>query len=179
MIYSRWLKFPPRAVVLLLLESDSACTCLNDHSAKNISLLVLVWCNKDRRGGEQALWGYRLPKGCIKLWFCYPSAYGCLSKKCELRNNEAVTLLYLAHWLLLMSLKSLSILSGSLIINIHCCHQDRKLSWVGPMEYHPHTVFNYSKFRTYLYHDYNRFSNISGLELGGSGYMQVVKWLRC
>ena len=43
-------------------------------------------------------------------------------------SNEAVTLLYLLPWLPLMSLKSPSILLGYLIINIHSCHQDRKLS---------------------------------------------------
>ena len=34
-----------------------------------------------------------------------------------------MTLLYLVHWLPLMSLMSPSILSGYLIINIHSCHQ--------------------------------------------------------
>ena len=34
-IYCRGLKFPHRAVVLLVLESDGACTGLNGHSGKN------------------------------------------------------------------------------------------------------------------------------------------------
>jgi len=40
-------------------------------------------------------------------------------------------------------LRSLSNLSGCLIINIRSCHQDRKLSWVGPVEYHPNTGFQF------------------------------------
>jgi len=55
---------------------------------------------------------------------------------------------------------SLSILSGCPIINIHSCHQDRKLSWVGPMEYHPHTGFHYCKLLTYLCQVCSSFSNV-------------------
>jgi len=47
------------------------------------------------------------------------------------------------------------------------------------MEYHPHTGFHYCKLLTYVCHDYSSFSNISGMDLGGSGYGQVLKWLRC
>ena len=125
MIYYRGLKFPHRAVVLLVLENDGACTSLNGHSPRKTKVLVLVRCNKDR---EQDLYWYRLPEGCIKQWCEKPSGYGCLSKKCEQGEHEAVTLLYLVPWLPLMSLKSPSILSGCLIVNIHSCHQDRKLS---------------------------------------------------
>ena len=210
MIYYRGLKFPHRAVVLLVLESDGACTGLNGHCARKSAVLVVVWCYKARGDREQELWGYWLPEGCIKQWCDKPSGYGCLSKKCEQGEHGAVTLLYLVPWpsclthrvktqdlkriitnhnplcqsrqlsvLPLMFLKSLWILSGCPVINIRSCHQDRKLSWVGPMEYHPHTGFHYSKLLTYLWYDYSSFSNISGLGLGGSGYRQVVKWLRC
>ena len=45
MICYRGLKFPQRAVVLLVLESDGACTILNGHSARKSAVLVLVqWC---------------------------------------------------------------------------------------------------------------------------------------
>ena len=154
-------------MVLLVLESDGACTGLIGHSARKIEVLVLVRCNKARGDREQDLWGYWLPEGCIKQWCDKPSGYGCLSKKCEQGEHEAMTLLYLIPWLPLMSLKSPSILSGCLIVNIHSCHQDRKLSWVGPMEYHPHAGFHYSKLLTYLCHDYSSFRNISGLDLCG------------
>jgi hypothetical protein len=67
-------------VVLLVLESDGACTGLSGHSGRKTEVLVLVRCNKD---GEQDLCWYRLPEGCIKQWCDNPSGYGCLSRKCE------------------------------------------------------------------------------------------------
>jgi hypothetical protein len=73
----------------------------------------------------------------------------------------------------LLFLRSLSILSGCPTINIHSYHQYRKLSWVGTMEYHPHTEFHYSKTLTYLSYDCGSFINISGMDLGESGYGQV------
>ena len=42
MIYYRGLKFPHRAVVLLVLESDVACTGLNGHYARETEVMVLV-----------------------------------------------------------------------------------------------------------------------------------------
>ena len=196
-------------MVLLVLESDGACTSLNGHSERNCAVLVLIWCYKARGDGEQDLWRY----SCIKQWCDKPSCYDCLSKKCEQGeqwSSDLCCILYLvwALWhtewkhkiqnvliittdhnphchsrllsvLPLMFLKSLCVLSGCPVINIHSCHQDRELSWVGPMEYHPHTGFHYSKLLTYLCHYYSSFSNISGLDLGGSGYRQVVKWFRC
>ena len=66
----------------------------------------------------------------------------------------------------LLFLKSLCILSFCPIVNIRSCQQDRKLSWVGPVEYHPHSGFHYSKHRTYLCRDNSSISNISGLDLG-------------
>jgi len=45
----------------------------------------------------------------------------------------------------LLFLRSLSILSGCPTISIRICLQDMKLSWIGPMVYHPHTGFHYSK----------------------------------
>jgi hypothetical protein len=42
-VYNKGLEFPQKAVVLLLLESDTAkCTNLNGHSAGKSAVLVLV-----------------------------------------------------------------------------------------------------------------------------------------
>jgi len=79
----------------------------------------------------------------------------------------------------LVFLRSLSILSGCPIINICSCHQYRKLSSAGLMEYHPYTGFHYSILLTYLLYDYSSFINIPGMDLDESGYGQVLNWLRC
>ena len=55
MIYYRGLKFPRRAAVLLVLESDGACTGLNGHSGRKIAVLVLVCWYKARCDREQDL----------------------------------------------------------------------------------------------------------------------------
>jgi hypothetical protein len=68
----------------------------------------------------------------------------------------------------LLFLRSLSILSCSPIINICNCLQDMNLCWIGPMAYHAHTGFHYSKLCTYLPYDCGKLSNISGMGLGGS-----------
>jgi len=83
-IYYRGLRFPKRAVVLLLLESDAACTGLNGHSAWKSAGLFLEWCYESRGDREQDLWRYWLPEGCITMWHDKPTGYGCLSKKCWL-----------------------------------------------------------------------------------------------
>ena len=54
-IYYSGLKFPQRAVVLRVLESDGACTSLNGHCARKSMVLVLVWCYKARGDREQDL----------------------------------------------------------------------------------------------------------------------------
>ena len=81
-IYYRGLKFPHRAAVLLVLESDGACTGLNGHCARKSTVLVLVCCYKARGDREQDLWRYWLPEGCIKQWYDRASGYGCHSNKC-------------------------------------------------------------------------------------------------
>jgi hypothetical protein len=43
-IYYRGLKFPHMAVVLLVLESDGACTGLDGHTARKSAVLVLICC---------------------------------------------------------------------------------------------------------------------------------------
>ena len=48
MIYYRGLTFPHRASVLLVLESNGACTSLNGHCARKSVVLVLVCCYKAR-----------------------------------------------------------------------------------------------------------------------------------
>jgi hypothetical protein len=201
-IYCRGLKFPHRAVVLLVLESDGACISLNCHCARETEVLFLVWCYKARGDRKQDLWRYRLSEGCIKQRCDKHSGYGCLSKKCELwvqwsselavsctlaklSNIQSDNTGFETNWLSpltrihidvadssvlpLLFLKSLCILLGCPIINICSCYQYGKLSWVGPMEYHPHTGFHYSELLTYLCYDYSSFSNISGMDLGGSG----------
>jgi len=45
-IYNKGLKFPHKAVVLLVLDSDAACNILIDHSARKSAVMVLVWCPK-------------------------------------------------------------------------------------------------------------------------------------
>ena len=53
MIYYRGLKYPHRAAVLLVLESDGACTGLNVRCARKTKVLVLVCCYKARGDREQ------------------------------------------------------------------------------------------------------------------------------
>jgi len=72
----------------------------------------------------------------------------------------------------LLYLSSVNIVSGCHIINLRCCHQDRKL-WIRPMAYHPHTGFHYSTLLFSLSYDYGSFSSISGMGLGASGYRKV------
>jgi len=42
------LNFPHGALVLLVLESDGACTSLNGHSARKNTVLILEWCYKPK-----------------------------------------------------------------------------------------------------------------------------------
>jgi hypothetical protein len=70
-------------------------------------------------------------------------------------------------------LRSVSILSGSPIINILSCHQDRELSSMRHMACHPHTRFHYSKLLTHLSYAYGSFSNISGMDFSVSNYWKV------
>ena len=82
-IYYKGLKFPHIAAVLLVLESDGACTGLNGRSARTSAVLVLVWCYIARGDREQDLWRCWLPEGHIKQRCDRASGYGCCSKKCE------------------------------------------------------------------------------------------------
>jgi len=205
-IYYRGLKFPHRAAVLLVLESDGACTGLNGHCARKSIVLVLVCCYKARGDREQDLWRYWLPEGCIKKWYDQPQQQvwtGGAMKQWPCCISYLGQALWHTEWknkiktlrlspltgvhidiadsrvLPVMFHRSLSILSGCPIINIHSCHQYKKLSWLGPMEYHPHIRFHYSKLPNYLSYDYGSFIKISGIDLDESGCMQVLKWLRC
>jgi len=81
-IYYRGLKLPHTAVVLLVLESDGACTSLNRHCARKSAVLVLVWCYKATCDREQDLWRYWLPAGYNKQWCDRASGCGCSSNKC-------------------------------------------------------------------------------------------------
>ena len=200
MICYRGLKFPQRAVVLLPLERDAACTSLNGHSAWKSAFLDLVWCYKARGDREQDLWKYWLPEGCIKHWYDKPTGDGCFCKKCGLGDKWKIdtpvshTLsnctdvqcanTRFRYWftpltrlsiyttdnclLPLLFLTSLSILSCCPVINICSFLQDMKLSWIGPMTFHPYTGFHYSVLLNYLSYDCSNFSNISGMECSGS-----------
>jgi len=79
-IYYRGLKFPQKAMVLLLLESDAACTCLNGHSAGKSAVLVLEQCYKAVCDGEQVFWRYWLPEPCISKWYGKQKSDDCLCK---------------------------------------------------------------------------------------------------
>jgi hypothetical protein len=83
-IYCRGLKFPHRAVVVLVLESNGACTGLNGHCARTSAVLVLVCCYKASGDREHDLWRYWQSEGCIKQRCDRASGDGCQTKKCEL-----------------------------------------------------------------------------------------------
>jgi hypothetical protein len=74
----------------------------------------------------------------------------------------------------LLFLKSVSILSGCPITNVRCCHEDTKLSCIGPCAYHPRTGFRYCKLLTHLLYDCGSFSNISGMDLDVCGYRKCL-----
>ena len=76
-IYYMGLKYPQKAVDLLLLGSDRACSSLNGQSTRKCALLFLVWCYKARCDREQVLRRYWLPEGCIKQWCDKPTVDGC------------------------------------------------------------------------------------------------------
>ena len=134
-----------------------------------------------------------LVKGCfcekceLKEQWSSDIPLSCTISKCtdmQYANTSFRNIIYAPHWsyspftqkdntlLPLLFLRSLSIVSGCHIINIRCCHLDRKL-WIIPMAFHPHTEFRYSKLLTYLSYDYGSFSNIPGMDLGLGGYRKV------
>jgi len=94
----RGLKFPHRAVVLLVLESDAACTSLSGHCARTGAVLVLVWCYNATGDREQNLWRYRpseaaLCSGMTSLQVMVASAINV-----GWGRNEGVTLLCIVPW---------------------------------------------------------------------------------
>jgi hypothetical protein len=54
-IHCRGLKFPHTGVVLLVVQSDGACSGLNGHCARKTKVLGLVCCYKARGDREQDL----------------------------------------------------------------------------------------------------------------------------
>jgi len=89
--YCRGLRFPQRAVFLLLLENDVAYTGWNGHLAWKSAVLILEWCSKAIGDREQDLWRCGLPEGCITKRYDKSKSDDCLSKKCwlgEERNND-------------------------------------------------------------------------------------------
>jgi hypothetical protein len=69
-------------VVVLVLESDGACTSLNDHCARETEVLDLVCCYKARGDWEQDLWSYWVSEGCIKQRYDRASDCGCFCSEC-------------------------------------------------------------------------------------------------
>jgi hypothetical protein len=74
--------------------------------------------------------------------------------------------------LFLLFLTSLNFLSGCSLFNVCGCHRD--LNCELDTWHIIHTMFYYSKLLTYLSYDYGICSNISGIDLGGSGYRQFL-----
>jgi hypothetical protein len=71
---------PQKAVVILVVDSDAACSGFNGHCAWKSVLLVLVWCCTAKGGREPDLWGYWLPECCIKQCYDKPAGDGCLQE---------------------------------------------------------------------------------------------------
>ena len=161
------------------------------------SVLVLVQSYKAGGDCEQDLWRYRLSEGCIKQWYDKPSGYGCLSRKCEQGEHEAVSLLYHVsspssltygvktqdfkhyishHWpespvtqqLGLWFLYCFSGLLALLLLTFGFASRIWSCHELYCTHYLPHTGFYYSKLLTYLCHDYSRFINISVINFNGS-----------
>ena len=164
-----------------------------------VGFSMLLQTRGDR---EQDLWRYWLPEGCIKKWYDRASGYGCLSNMClkgeQWSSDLAVSRTLPKHcdiqsentnfqtlWLSPLTTIHIDIADScvlpvmflrflsSPIVNIRSCLQDLNLSWIGPMEYHPHSGFHYSKLLKYLCYDYGMFINISGINLDGNEYRQV------
>jgi hypothetical protein len=95
----RGLNFPHRAAVLLVLESDGACSSLSGHCARKSAVLILVWCYKARGDREQDLWMYWLPLGCIKqLYDKQTYRWWLPARSVDWGSNEAVKLLCVGTW---------------------------------------------------------------------------------
>ena len=86
-IYCRGLIFPQGAVVLLLLESDAACTSLNGHCAGKKCIFGFKMMLQSHRWWRTVFFRYWRSELCITKWYDMPSGYGCLSKKCWLREQ--------------------------------------------------------------------------------------------
>jgi hypothetical protein len=87
-IYYRGLKFPQKALVLLLLEGDATCTSLNGHFARESAVLIFEWCFKAKGDIVEDLRRYWPPEGCIKKLYDKPTCYSCLCKKCWLWEQQ-------------------------------------------------------------------------------------------
>jgi hypothetical protein len=119
---------------------------------------IRQWC--DRASVYVCLSNKRLK---AEQWSSDLSLSCTLTKHCDIQNENTgfktsslspLTTIHIdladSSVLPLLFLRSLSILSGCPITNTHSCNEDRKLSWVGPMEYRPHTGFHYCILLIYL-----------------------------
>ena len=201
-IYYRGLKFLHRAVVLLVLESDGACTGLNGHSGRKIAVLVLVWCCRARVIENRSCECTDCLKAALSSAVTSVQVMVASARSVRRGSNEAVTLLYLIPWpscptyrvktqdgkryvshhwpvspvtqqLGLCFLYCFSGLSALLLLTYAVVCKFWSCHELGCMECHPHTGFHYSKLLTYVCNDYSSVSNISGINFDGSEYRQV------
>ena len=82
-------------MVLLVLESDGACTGLNGHSARKTKVLVLVCCCKARGDREQDLRSINCLKAALSSGVTSLQVVIASARSVSRGSNQAVTLLYL------------------------------------------------------------------------------------
>ena len=80
-IYCRGLKFPQKAMVLLLLEHLLHVPVWMVTAWKR-AVFILEWCFRGRGDSVQDLGMYWLPEGCITMWHDKPTGCDGLIKKC-------------------------------------------------------------------------------------------------
>jgi hypothetical protein len=102
---------------------------VEDHSARKIVVLFVLWCYKARGDREQDLWMYWSPECCIKHWYDKSGVYFSSARSVSWGSNEAVSLLYLVPW------------PSTLTYRVKT--QDSKHSWFTPlMRFSIHTADN-------------------------------------
>ena len=98
LIYYNELRFPQRAVVLFLLQSDATCISLNGHCAGKSAMLILEWCYKAIGDGEQVFEGTDCMKSAIRNDMTRLQVMVALERLVGWGSNKALTLLYLVTW---------------------------------------------------------------------------------
>ena len=82
-------------MVLLVLESDGACTSLNGHCARQTEVLVLVSCYKARVIENRICEGTDCLKAALSSGVTSLQVVVVSARSVSRGSNEAVTLLYL------------------------------------------------------------------------------------